>query len=138
MHSSRGFDALVALFGEGRSVAVGTWYFVEADRLAPPLPNKPGARSVVASRDSDAEAVVVYPRSASRQLGIEHLPHKGHDCSASHDSRSYAHECHINKDGFVDPDTPITLSLGELEDCRMCVEDTGSMLLEALESELEP
>lgn len=71
-------------------------------------------------------------------MGVFHVPHTGHTCeaSASHDTlrTTYnAHSCHIDLQGWVDFDTPITLGLDDIDGCRMCFEDESSELLHLLE-----
>lgn len=140
MGGHSGFGALFFLNGGGRTVACGTWFFVDGRRLPARLREK--TRSVVATRDSGDGVVVVYPRSASRAVGAAHSPHSGHTCeaAASHDSlrMTYnSHPCHIDKEGWVDFDTPITLSLDDVDACQMCFEDGTSRLLHLLEEGLE-
>lgn len=130
------FEALNFLLGGTHSVACGTWFFIEGDRLPRRLAGK--TRSVVAARDSADGGVVVYPRSASREIGHPHQPHSGHECGLTtvHDSvrlKFNVHPCHIDKAGWVDFDTPVTLALDEIEGHRMCVEDETSRLLHVLE-----
>lgn len=139
MNSSQGFDVLLALFGDGRTVAIGTWYFVDGEYVPPKVQGrlKPKARSFVASKVSCTEAVVTYPRSASREATFEHPPHNGHDCNAyfpGHGGR--AHDCHVNAPGWIDPELPVSYQLSELGDFSMCVEDDGSSLLEFLQGEI--
>jgi hypothetical protein len=139
MGSQSGFGALSFLLDGGSSVACGTWFFVDGQLLPARLKEK--TRSVVATRDSDDGGVVVYPRSASREVGVVHTPHTGHPCEAraSHDTlrATYnAHPCHIDKQGWVDFDTPITLTLDDIDGCRMCFEDETSRLLHLLEEGL--
>lgn len=140
MSGQSGFEALSFLLGGGRSVACGTWFFVGGHLLPARMREK--TRSVVATRDSADGGVVVYPRSASREVGVVHESHKGHTCEAteSHDTlrATYnSHPCHIDKTGWVDFDTPITLTLGDVKGCRMCFEDERSPLLQLLEEGLE-
>jgi hypothetical protein len=131
-----GFDVLSIMFGDDYSVAPGTWFFVESNYLHPPLPPKDRPRSVVASKESTAETVIVYPRSASLAKGHPHAPHVGHACDATEaHSRLWDHDCHVNKDGHVDTDTPIPLSLALLRGRRMCFEDAHSPMLAILEDE---
>ena len=83
---------------------------------------------------------MVYPRSASVKNGVIHRAHDGHECDAvaSHDtlkSKYNAHPCHVDKQGWVDVDLPITVALVDLIDRRMCWEDEDSSLLLLLEEE---
>jgi|GEM_PF-5429537 len=130
------FEVLNFLLGGGRTVACGTWFFIEGDLLPRRLQGK--NRSVVATRDGADGGLIVYPRSASREIGQVHPAHSGHECEliAVHDTVSLkftVHACHIDKVGWVDFDTPITLDLAAIEGHRMCVEDETSGLLHLLE-----
>jgi len=136
MAANTSSEALSFLFGGAGAAAVGTWFFVEGDLLPVRLRGK--TRVVVASKESADGGVVVYPRSASRQIGESHTPHSGHVCktTALHEDlrqRYNEHPCHIDKNGWVDADTPITLTLAVLEGHRMCFEEEGSALLTWLE-----
>ena len=138
MVANSAFDALSFLLRGSQTVACGTWFLVEGNHLPARLREK--TRSVVASRDCNDGGVVVYPRSASREIGVPHAAHVGHECAATavHQDvqRTYsAHPCHINKEGWVDVDTPITLSLNTLEGHRMCFEDESTNLLTLLEGD---
>ncbi len=139
MGGHSGFGALSFLLGGGRAVACGTWFFVDGHHLPARLRDK--RRSVVATRDSDDGGVIVYPRSASREVGVTHAAHAGHICNAtaSHETLrdTYnAHPCHVDKQGWVDFDAPITLTLDDIDGCRMCFEDETSRLLGLLEEGL--
>ncbi len=127
----RGFEALNQLRG-GRAFAVGTWFLIEADQVPHPLPEK--SRPVVASAEAVDGGIVVFPRSASHPCGHEHRAHEGHNCDIAdpHDPRG-PHRCHIDSDGYVDLDTPITLSSGSIRSRVMCFEDEGSVILRLLE-----
>jgi len=136
MGGHTGFEALNFLLGGTRPVACGTWFFIEGDLLPRRLQGK--TRSVVATRDGADGGVIVYPRSASREIGHTHPPHSGHECelTAVHDAvrlKFNVHACHIDKVGWVDFDTPITLTLDAIEGHRMCFEDETSRLLHLLE-----
>lgn len=136
MGGHNGFEVLNFLLGGTRTVACGTWYFIEGELLPRRLRDK--NRSVVASRDAADGGVIVYPRSASREIGHSHPAHSGHECelTAVHDTvrlKFNVHPCHIDKVGWVDTDTPITLSLTAIEGHRMCIEDETSRLLDVLE-----
>jgi len=130
------FDALSFLLGGSQTVACGTWFLIEGNHLPEYLRGK--TRSVVASTDCNDGGVVVFFRSASRQIGVSHSAHVDHECAATAAHKDVrrtfsAHPCHIDKEGWVDLDTPFPLGLDVLEGHRMCFEDESTVLLTILE-----
>lgn len=127
-----GFDALSFLRGGDQTPVCGTWFFVGGQLL--PRNRQGKMRSVVTCRDSSDGGVVVYTRSASRKGGFDHPAHPKHECgvTVSHDTtraKFSVHNCHVNDDGWVDIDDPLTLNLSALDGCKMCFEDDASPLL---------
>ena len=137
MSGHSGFSALSFLLG-GSPYPCGTWFFAKGHHL--PIRLREKARNVVLVRESTDGGVVVYPRSASRRTSVPHDRHEGHVCEVidNHDTvaDSYtSHPCHVNKGGWVDVNTPITLNLDDVAGCRMCVEDETSPFLQLLEAQ---
>ena len=131
-----GFDVLSLLFGGSETPVCGTWYFVEGDFL--PRNRQGKRRSVVVCRGGREGAVVVFTRSSSRQGGLSHGAHSEHECgvTASHDMSSTkfsVHNCHVNCDGWINLDSPVTLSMSVLDGRKMCFEDESSSLLTELD-----
>jgi len=131
-----GFGVLSLLFGGSETPVCGTWYFVEGELL--PQNRQGKRRSVVVCRGGGEGGVVVYTRSSSRKRGFSHDAHSEHECgvTASHDvslAKFSIHGCHVNRDGWIDLESPITLNVSVLDGRKMCLEDESSPLLERLD-----